>query len=264
MRLILITLLVATPAAAQDLFPRFSVTHGFYRATFSTDVRVDPEEQGLQGTAINIERDLGLQSGQQVGRFAVQWRPFQRHEIAYSRLSTSRDGFRAIDREIVFQDEIYPVQALVTTSVDLDSWDATYTFWARRTDRNGAGIMLGVTGLSIDSRLGARTPGQSLTIEQRAATDVPVAMIGAQGRLALARRLYLSAAIATLPQVDIDTYSGSALSGTAAMEYLVARRLRLGLAWNYFSLDGRVDDPQFGGELGLTMSGAEAFVRVAF
>ena len=264
MRLALIALLVATPAAAQELFPRFAVTTGFYRSTFSTDVRVDPELEGQQGTSINIEDDLGLEPDERLSRFAVQWRPFQRHEIAYSRFSSSRDGFRAIDQEIVFRDEVYPVQAEVTTSVDLDAWDATYTYWARRVERNGIGITLGVMGLSVDSRLDARTPGQQVTITQGAETDVPVALIGAQGRLALSRRLYLSGSAAVLPQVDIDTYSGSALSARVGTEYLLARRLRVGVAWNYFNLDGRVDDPQFGGELGLEISGAEAFVRVAF
>ena len=264
MRLALIALLVATPAAGQELFPRFSVTHGFYRSTFSTDVRVDPEQQGQQGTSINVEDDLGLEPDERVSRFAVQWRPFQRHEIAYSRFGTSRDGFRAIDQEIVFRDEVYPVQAEVTTSVDLDAWDATYTYWARRVERNGIGITLGVMGLSIDSQLDARASGQQVTITQGAETDVPVALIGAQGRIALTRRLYLEGSAAVLPQVDIDTYSGSALSGRLSTEYLVARRLRIGVAWNYFNLDGRVDDPEFGGELGLEISGAEAFVRIAF
>src|SRR6266498_3754953 len=55
----------------------------------------------------------------------------------------TRVGF---DREFRFRNNVYPVHALVTTGFDLTYWSATYTYWARRSARDGFGITLGAAG----------------------------------------------------------------------------------------------------------------------
>src|SRR5204863_1729689 len=124
---LILVLLVGVPAAAQELFPRASITGGSYFGRFSTDARVDPTAAagGGEGTALNIERDLGLEPRKDLYRLTAQWRPLDRHELAGSWFSSSRSGFANIDREIRFRDSIYPVRAAVTTGFDLDYWDAT-------------------------------------------------------------------------------------------------------------------------------------------
>ncbi|HEX8412044.1 MAG TPA: hypothetical protein VF883_24555 [Thermoanaerobaculia bacterium] len=118
MRLAVI-LLLAFPLAAQDLFPRFSITGATSPAEFETNARIDPEDAGGEGTLINFERDLGLEDSRTLQRFGVQWRPFARHELAASYFSAPRSGFEQINRNITFRDEVYPVNALVTSQFDL-------------------------------------------------------------------------------------------------------------------------------------------------
>ena len=145
-RLPFLYVLFALPLVAQDsaLFPRFSITAASNPADFETNARIDPDEGVGQGTLVGFERDLGLEDSRTLQRFSLQWRPFARHELAASYFSAPRRGVEQIHRDITFRDEVYPVNALVTTQFDLDYWSATYTYWARRTDRDGLGITLGV------------------------------------------------------------------------------------------------------------------------
>ncbi|HKO56420.1 MAG TPA: hypothetical protein VJ276_11115 [Thermoanaerobaculia bacterium] len=262
--LLLLLLLFAFPAAAQELFPRISVTAGGYLGNFSTDVRIDAEAGSTTGTELNIERDLGLESSKTLQRFTAQWRPASRLELAGSYVSASRSGFEQIDREFRFQDNVYPVQADVATAFDTKYWDATLTVWAHKSDRAGVGITLGAAMLSIDASVAATARGQSATLTNQASTDVPVALGGAQIRYAFTPRLIGEASAGILPRVTIDQYSGRATNASARLEYRFLRAIGIGLGYNYFKLDGSVADPSLRGRLALQVDGVEGFVRIGY
>ena len=266
--LLLLVFSLALPAPAQPapdlLFPRFSVTGGASPADFETNARIDPDEGIGEGTLISFEDDLGLEDSLTLQRFGVQWRPFARHELAASYFSTQREGLEQIDRTIVFRDETYQVNALVGTQFDLDYWSATYTYWARRAPRSGIGITLGVAALSMNAGVSATQPGTTVTVTQTAETEVPVALAGIQTRFALMDQLHGDVSVATLPSVTIEDYTGTALTGTARLEYRPLRWLGIGAAYHYFRLDVDVAAADLGGSLDMTIRGPEAYLRLAF
>jgi len=268
MRRLALALLITVPLAAQDspLFPRFSLTGATGPSSFDTNARIDPDSAigEVEGTLVNFERDLALDDERSLRRYGLQWRPFSRHELALSYFSAPRNGFAQIDREITFRDQVYPVSALVTTQFDLDYASATYTYWARRTDRNGIGISLGVANIKLDASVTATQPGGSVTISETAETEVPVALIGAQGRVAFTNRILGEAAIATLPRVTIEDYTGTALTAHAKLEYRPVRWFGVGASYNYFRMDVDVDQTDLSGTLDMTIQGPEVFVRLAF
>src|ERR1043165_8283004 len=161
----LLLLFVASVALAQEspLFPRINVSGGRYGGDLTTDVRLDPGAT-REGKRIVFESELGLGSSENLQRFALEWQPLARHELAGSYFASSRSGFQQIQRDFVFRNQTYPVDALVTTGFDLKYWSATYTYWARRSARDGFGITLGVAGLSLDASV----------IAQRAALTVKI------------------------------------------------------------------------------------------
>ncbi|HYC60893.1 MAG TPA: hypothetical protein VEK79_15125 [Thermoanaerobaculia bacterium] len=263
MRRLVLLLFLALPLAAQDLFPRFSITGGASAASFETNVRFDPDDTGT-GTTVSFERDLGLEDSKTLQRFGVQWRPFARHELAATYFSAPRSGFEQIDREIVFRDEVYPVRALVTTELDLDYRSATYTYWMRRTERDGIGIGIGAAALSFNASIIAETEDQTVTLSERAETDVPVALAGLQGRIALTRRLHAEGSVSMLPRVTIEGYTGDALTANARLEYRPLSWLGIGAAYSYFRLNVDVAQETLNGSLDMQIRGPEGYLRLAF
>jgi hypothetical protein len=263
---ILLVFFAATTASAQsDLFPRFSVSGGRYLSRFDTDVRVDPDQTGGGfGTTINLERDLSLERSPSTNHFALEWRPFDRHELAGTYLSVPRSGFRAIEEQIVFRDVTYPVRAQVTTQVNFRYWDATYTYWARKTPTDGLGITLGVAGLSLDAMLEAVAENQQFLAQERASTDVPVALAGAKWRFAIARPLLAEVKATALPRIHIQDYSGRALNASASLEFRIAHTVGIGAAYNYFTFDANVERTTLHGHIRMHHDGPEAYVKLAF
>lgn len=264
--LVPLLVLAALPLAAQEapLFPRFSISGGAYSGRFDTNVRIDPDELAGEGTTVGFERDLGLEKTKQLQQFRVQWRPFARHELAATYFATSRQGFEQIDREIVFRNQSYPVSALVTTAFDLDYASLTYTYWMRRSRRDGLGITIGAAALSLDASVTAQRPDLTITAAQSAKTDVPVALGGLQGRLAFSDRLLGEASVSALPRVTIEGYTGRALTANARLEYRPVPWIGLGGAYNYFRLDVDVAQSDLRGSIGMRVQGPEAYVRLAF
>ena len=263
--LLLCILAVAAPAAAQfnrTLFPTFTLTGGGYLGDFGTKVRVDPHIEGLQGTTIDLEKNLGLESSRRLTRFGFEWRPLRRHELGVTYFSTRREGRRVIDRQIVFEDTTFPIQADVRSKFDIDFWEANYTYWARQTERDGIGINLGVTGMRFNGELSVRNNQNAVILTQEASTDLPVPVIGLEGRWLLTDRLIGSGRGAVLPKVKIKDYEGSAYVGRVALEYRFVQRIGLGVSYNYFNLNGLAEKPNFHADLGMTISGVEAFVRI--
>ncbi|HEX8172789.1 MAG TPA: hypothetical protein VF824_19795 [Thermoanaerobaculia bacterium] len=262
-RLFLVLLFTTVPLSAQSVFPRFSLTAATSPASFETNARIDPETTGEAGTRIGFERDLGLEDSRTLQRFGLEWRPFRRHELAATYFSAPRRGFQQIDREIVFRNERYPVNAAVSTQFDLDYLSVTYTYWMRRTDRDGLGLTLGAAELSLDAAVTATRPDVSVTVTEQAETDVPVALAGLQGRVAFTNRLHGEAAVSTLPRVTIGDYTGHALTGAARIEYRPLPWLGVGAAYQYFRLDVDVAQASLRGALDMTIRGPEAYVRLA-
>jgi len=262
MRLLFLLFTVALPLAAQEslLFPRFSVTGGTSPGSFETNARIDPELGAQEGTLVSFERDLGLEDSRTLQRFGVQWRPFNRHELAASYFSAPRSGSKQITRTIVFRNQSYPVDALVTSQFDLDYASLTYTYWARRSDRDGLGITLGAATLSMNATVSAKQTNTLVSTTQQADTDVPVALAGLQGRVALTPRLHGEASVATLPRVTIGDYSGDALTASARIEYRPLRWLGIGAAYHYFRLNVDVEQTTLKGALDMTIRGPELFL----
>src|SRR5581483_3756720 len=199
--------------------------------------------------------------------FELDWRPFRRHELGLSYFRTERTGLRTIDRQIVFEDTTFPISASVRSAFNIDFWEASYTYWARQGARDGLGINFGVTGLQFHGELSASNNSSGSTIallDETVSSDVPVPVIGLEGRYQFTDRVVASARASLLPSVSIRDYTGEAYVAKASIEYRPVRRLGLGVGYNYFNLNGIAEKPNFHADLGMTISGFEGFVRLVF
>ena len=261
MRFVFCVLLIATPLSAQQ----FSITAGGYLGDFGTQLRVDPHIEGLQGTTIDLEKDLGLQSTRTLSRFALDWQPFRKHELEVSYVRTKRAADRVINRQIVYKDTTFPVQAHVRSEFNIDFWQATYTYWLHQSDRTGFGFNLGVTGMKLNGKLQARNAStEAVLFDETASTNFPVPEIGLDGRFQIANKLIVAARASVLPRVSITDYEGEAYVGKFSIEYRVVPRIGIGIGYNYLNINGTAEQPEFHADVDMTVSGVEGFVRFVF
>lgn len=265
---ILLFCCIAAPLAAQQntaLFPKFGISAGGYLGDFATKLEVDPHVEGVQGTTIDLEKNLGLDSHHTLSRFELQWRPFRRHEIEASYVRTQRTGLRTIDRSIVFEDTTFPVQAAVHSTFDIDFLEVKYAYWLRQTERGGLAANIGVTRLNVNGTLLVRNnTNDTVVLDEGAGAKFPVPAFGAEGRYQITSRLIGIARGSVLPNVTFRRYKGEAWIGKADVEYRAVRNVGLGVGWNYFHLTGGVAGADVRADLGMTVSGFEAYAHLVF
>lgn len=248
-------------------FDRFTITAGSFYETTDSDLRLDAGTVNT-GTPINLERDLSLDDSDQLVRLGLEWRPFNRSQFSASYYKVAREGGRTLEREIEFGDTVFPVDAAVETDSDFEFFELYYTFWAAKTPRGGLGLSLGVSAVTIDTSLTAEVNAPvgsgTLRLEESASTDLPVPILGVEGRYALTPRFMIAGNVGVLPKVQIEDYEGEALVYGAQLEYRLARNFGLGASWTSFNIEADVERERFLGSLDFTIEGAQAFLRFAF
>lgn len=268
--LLLALLAAGGSARAQDLgsfpFDRFSLIAGSFYETTDTNLRLDAASRA--GTSISLESDLGLDDSDQLLRLGAEWRPFERHQFAAAYYKLSREGSRVIDRDIDFGGVTFPARGSVGAKADFEFLELVYTLWAVKKPRGGLGLSLGASQIGIDTTLNAQLAvpggGGMVSRERSASTDLPVPLLGAEGRYAFARRFLIAGSVRLLPKVNIENYEGKVLTYGARLEWRLARHLGLGASWDSFNIDADVDKDRFRGSLDFTVEGAQAYLRLAF
>jgi hypothetical protein len=151
----------------------------------------------------------------------------------------------ANDRQIVFEDTTFPIRADVRSDFNVDFWEATYTYWWRQSARYGLGLNLGVSAMSVDAALLVRRDDNALLLSETASTELPIPVIGLDGRIAITDRIIGTGRAVVLPRVNISDYSGEAWVGQFSIEYRPFERVGLGVGYHYFNLNGTVEKTAF-------------------
>lgn len=188
------------------------------------------------GATLNFERDLGLDSSQNVFRFDGFSRFGTRHRIDGSVFSFSRDGTAIITGDIEWQDSTFPVSANVKTDLDLAVYKLAYGYeLVQRQDRYLA-ASFGLYTADLDIKL-RNVDGDGV---EDGDFTAPLPVLGLRGAYAASDRwtFYASAEYFVASIDDID---GSILDLSASVDYWFSNRFAVGLGYNYLEIkaDGR-------------------------
>ena len=179
-------LAVAAPECrALEPLDTFSARIGGYTTEFDTKVRADGQTE--EGTSIDLQRDLGLDPNNVVAVIGATWRPWEKHEFSLAYYRDDGDATRRIDREIEFDGVIYPVSSTLAARLDLETYEASYVYWAMDRDRWVLGPRLGLVwysvglGLSLEVDANGQPVGNG-GLSSSVSADLPAPSIGGSWR----------------------------------------------------------------------------------
>ncbi len=229
--------LVATPALAQDRWPRFEVRGGGLVAAFDTTVRLD-NPFGASGTSIDFEDDLGLDGRSATWFVQGTWRLGRRHQLSVSYQDFRRELSRTIlDREISFGDRTFAIGAEVGASIDARYLAADYGFAFVATPTVEFGASIGVTAVRLASGIEASagvsgSASASGEIARRVDYDLPIPLPGLFLNVQMHPRVRAVASARGL-KGSLDEYSAALAEARAGVEVTLARPLAIGGAYYY-------------------------------
>lgn len=235
-------ILGAAPSSAQeyDLFDRFSIQLGGSTLGFDTEIRLDSVELG-QGTTINFESDLGLDSNKIVPSIGFRLKLGKRHLIDGAWEKADRNATSQALSEIQFGDITIPEGSDVNLAFNQEQVLLGYSFYFVRRNRWGLGLRVGARIVDLTTFISIRGTDVAEDADQTA----PLPFVGFSFRFGITPKLRLISDLGWL-SVSIGDVDGNQFVGSASLEYL---------AWKNFS---------FGGLLGATEVDAEISERDDF
>lgn len=240
----------APQARAVEPLDTFSAHISGYVTSFDTEIRADGE--GRRGTDVDLHRDLGLGDDNLIANVGFTWRPWEKHEFAVSYYTQSADATRTINRDIEFDGTLYEASSRIRTDVDIDAYEASYTWWAATNDRWALGPRVGLIwykmalGIDLDVDVGGNQGSASR--RSRVSADVPAPMIGGGWRWTPADDWRLSADLGYFT-VNVNDIDGNIYFGRAGVEWFPWERTGITLDYTYTRIEADADKKSFTGSV---------------
>ncbi len=249
---------ISTPAAADSLDgDRFSLSLGVFITDRNTDAELDGSIN--DGTNINFETDLGIDSSDTVFRVDGYYRFSERHRFDFSVFDLSRSASKQIVKDIQWGDTLFAIDTVVKTDNALSVYKAAYTY----SFLNGEDGYLGATfGLYVaDSKM--RLEEENLGSAEIGQLTAPLPVIGLRGEYALSDRWSFRAS-GEFFFIEYENVDGSLVDFYAGIDYQVLDNLSVGLGVNSVNINVDATDSTFNGALDWRYSGALVFLKFNF
>lgn len=243
---------------ASPITDRFALRATWFPASITTDVRLDPEI-GVEGTPLSAEDDLGLADERNQGRVELVFRLRERHRLRVDYFKLDRSAQTVLGRDVVFGDETFEVNDLVTSILDWRTLGFTYTYSVPRLPRFELGAGLGIH--LLEARARGEVPARFIREEESAGGAFPT--LALDGVWRITKRFALSLR-GQYFDVSVDEFHGKVGEYHADLQFRWRPNLAFGVGYSIIEAELDVDDEDSPGRFSFDTRGPEAFVRVSF
>lgn len=245
----------------------FYAALGTFILNSDTEVRFDGESG--RGDVVDWERTFGDDDMTRF-RFDGYWRfgDSQRHKIRALWFNASRDDSRTFERDIEWNDVVYPANLRVDSELAFDIYELAYEYAFLRKDTYEVTGTFGVHYTELSMSLaaeGAIVGGEPVSgkVKKEGSFGAPLPVIGVRGLWDISHDFWIDAS-AQYFSANIDEYDGSIQDYRVAVVWQPIKWAGVGLGYNQFKVDLDVDKDSFNGNVTWTYSGPMIFYSASF
>jgi len=261
------TLGTANADERNPLAAKFIVDAGYFFMSTDMRVRVDGETTESVGSDVDYDDTFGIGDFDRF-RAEASWRIAPRHLVRAMYFQNNRSASRSLERDVNFGDETFPLGVTVNARSELTVAQLSYEYAFLRRDNyelaGGIGVHYVDMGLGLDATLVAQGGTASRSLDENAATQAPLPVLGLRGLWRLPHDFYITAQVQYF-YLQFDPYSGSLIDLKASVVWQLADHVGIGIGYNDFGFRFDIDDARdFDGRLRWDYGGAIAFATFMF
>lgn len=254
----LIFLEMPAAMAQADDDTKFSLSVGVFVADRNSKTRVDGTA-GMDGTTVDLEGDLGLNRSDSVFRIDGYYRFNKKHRLDFSAFDLSRTASKVIEKDIDWNDTLFPINTTVNSKFDLTIYKLAYTWSFMRRDKGYLGLTAGLYIADFGTRLEGEVIGQ---LESKGIT-APLPVIGLRGQYDFTEKLSFRAS-GEIFAIKYEDYSGSLYDIYAGLDYQFFQHVAIGIGINAVKLNIGVSKENFNGDIDWRYEGGLVFFKFDF
>jgi hypothetical protein len=253
-------MLLQTPTAMaqSDDYTKFGLSLGVFVTNRNSKTRLDGAA-GMRGTEVDLEDNLGLDNSDTVFRIDGYYRFKKKHRLDFSVFDLSRSASILIQRDIEWNDTVYPINSTLDSNFDLAIYKLAYTWSFLQRDKGYLGLTAGV----YVARFGTTIAGE--LIGQRESNDVtvPLPVFGLRGQYDFTQKLSFRAS-GEIFALEYGDFSGSMYDIYAGLDYQFFKHLAIGVGINSVNIDIGITKDNFNGDLNWQYDGGLLFFKFDF
>ena len=236
------TALLPAAALAQRADDKIWVQVGAFFPKIDSDIRIDADDLNL-GTEIDLERDLGFDNNATVFNGVLGYQFARRWHVEAEYFSVGRKSTKEIDREIIIDDTVFPVNAGLSAQVDSDVYRLSVGWSAIARENTRINLSLGLHMTDFFVRFegngsvdGVITQG---AVESRELL-APLPTIGIYATHSFNDRISV-AARGDFFSLNIDQYDGTLWNARIGANWRFMKHAGVGAGWRLTSYDVGID-----------------------
>jgi len=242
---------------------RLKLSVGLYAPGMDTEATIS-QVNGLAGTPVDFEDDLGLESTQTALFASINLRLFERHELNFNYYNLDRSAVDTLAEPLVFNGVVFPAGTRTDTVFDLAVYEMSYSYSFLFDQTKNLRFGFGVSAQNLDFRI-ASTDFPLLSTDESFVVPLPTLNVGADYALTDNWLLganfgYMNADI----QISGDTVDATVLIADAGVRWKPLRNVGVGLNYSLFHLDGNYSNKSIDAQLDLDYAGPQLSLDVFF
>jgi hypothetical protein len=254
---------IATPQIAHAERPadRAWLNVGAFLAHIDSDLRLDNETLGIEGSRVDFERDLGLKHRAVMPKASAGIRIGKAFRVEGDFFQLKRDNEIVLQRSLSIDDTVFPLAATVDSSFRTNIYRVAAGYSFVRQENAELGIAVGAHLTSAKFRIHAAGP-LGITLEEHRSKSAPLPNVGLYGTVKLAGPLSLQGNVDAF-KMKYGHYKGELFDGQLAVNYRFAEHFGAGVGYRYAHYKVTGTTHSWHGVLSYDYSGPLAFLELA-
>lgn len=231
---------------------------GIFRANINSHLRLGNEKLGIEGTDVDFEKDLGLDSKKWTPKATAGVRFLKRFRLEGDYFQLTRDGHIDITHNLTIDDTVFPLSADVETHFRTDIYRVAVGYSFVRQDTAEFGISVGAHVSSAKFRIQAL----NAALEEHRSKSAPLPNVGLYGSVGLWGPVSLDANIDAF-KLKVGKFKGTLLDGQLGLNYRIVKNLGVGVGYRYAHYKIQAHTNSWDGTLWYNYSGPTAYLELA-
>ncbi len=192
----------------------------------------------LEGTGVDLEKRLGLQSTTQNFEALATFRLSKKQMLTFDYFHLNRGASKTIEDSIIFGGEVYHAGATLNAATAMRYYGIQYRYYIWRREKWELGAGLGIDAFSLSGSLGIKTnvEGQADSAQKSGNFTAPAPMVGIYADVEVIPKFFLRGDLQMLYINSVAGYGGSVTDNRIAAEYYPFHNYGVGLSYHYVGL----------------------------
>lgn len=231
---------------------------GVFHAHINSHLRLGNENLGIEGTNVDFEKDLGLDSSRWMPKVSAGVRFLKRFRLEGDYFRLNRDGELLLTHNITIDDTVFPLSADVHTSFRTNIYRVGVGYSVVKQDNAELGVAVGAHVSSARFRVGVLNGA----LEEHRSKSAPLPNVGVYGNIRLWGPVALQGNVDAF-QLKVGKFKGTLIDGQVGLNYRLMRNLGVGAGYRYAHYKIQARTHSWDGTLWYTYSGPMAYVELA-